>query len=83
MVELQKAHETGQNSRAFEIHKKYFPLFRDLFIDSNPIPVKYAMNQVGFCGSQVRKPLMEMGAENLEQLRASLKQCGIQLGTRA
>jgi 4-hydroxy-tetrahydrodipicolinate synthase len=83
MVELQKAHETGRNSHAFEIHKKYFPLFRDLFIDSNPVPVKYAMNQAGFCGSQVRKPLMEMGAEDLEQLRASLKQCGIQLGTRA
>jgi 4-hydroxy-tetrahydrodipicolinate synthase len=83
LIELQKAFEAGQIKRANEIHRKYFPLFRDLFIDSNPVPIKYAMNFAGFSGSQVRKPLMEMGAQNLEQLRASLKQCGIQLGTRA
>jgi 4-hydroxy-tetrahydrodipicolinate synthase len=83
MVSLQNTYEKGDIFAASEIHRKYFPLFRDLFIDSNPVPIKYAMNFAGFSGSQVRKPLMEMGAENLEQLRASLAHCGIKLGTRA
>jgi 4-hydroxy-tetrahydrodipicolinate synthase len=83
MVELHKAYQSGKIGRATEIHQYYYPLFRDLFIDSNPVPVKYAMSFTGFSGPQVRKPLMEMGAENLERLRESLKACGIQLGTRA
>jgi 4-hydroxy-tetrahydrodipicolinate synthase len=83
MVDLFKAFEAGKYGLATEIHQRYYPLFRDLFLDSNPVPIKYAMNFAGFSGSKVRKPLMEMSAENLEQLRASLKDCGIQLGTRS
>jgi 4-hydroxy-tetrahydrodipicolinate synthase len=83
MVAIQKAVEESRLQDATAIHQKYYPLFRDLFIESNPVPIKYAMSVAGFCDPRVRKPLMEMSASSLEKLRESLKRCQIQLGTRA
>jgi len=44
---------------ALEIHQKLLPLYKVLFIESNPIPVKYAMHYLGFCENEIRLPLTE------------------------
>jgi 4-hydroxy-tetrahydrodipicolinate synthase len=78
MVQIQTAMEQGNIERAREVHRKYYPLFRDLFIDSNPVPVKYAMQHAGWCSAKVRLPLLEMNAPQADILLASLKRCGIE-----
>jgi 4-hydroxy-tetrahydrodipicolinate synthase len=83
MVQIQKMFEAGNVKEATALHRRYFPLFRDLFIESNPVPIKYAMSVAGFCGTRVRRPLVEMSSKSIEQLNASLKDCGIQAGSRA
>lgn len=44
---------------ALEIHQKLLPLYKALFIESNPIPVKYAMHYLGLCENEIRLPLTE------------------------
>jgi 4-hydroxy-tetrahydrodipicolinate synthase len=83
MVQIQNAADQGNYALARETHQKYYPLFRDLFIDSNPVPIKYAMSAAGWCLPKVRQPLTEMGAAQIETLTASLKRCGIQSGRKS
>lgn len=83
MIQIQKMFESGNVKEATAIHRRYFPLFRDLFIESNPVPIKYAMSMAGFCETRVRRPLVKMSSTSIAQLSASLKECGIQAGSRA
>jgi 4-hydroxy-tetrahydrodipicolinate synthase len=77
MVAIQKATERGDFREAMKIHQRFYPLFRDLFIDSNPVPIKHAMEFVGFCHSRVRAPLAPLSDTHRETLRSSLKRCEI------
>lgn len=80
MVSIQRAFESGQIEEAKKIHQNYYPLFRDLFVESNPVPIKYAMSQMGWCLSHVRSPLAPLIAASQEKLNKSLSRCGIQKG---
>lgn len=82
MVSIQKAMDQGNYREAQAIHQRFYPLFRDLFVDSNPGPIKYAMEYVGFCGSRLRLPLAPLSSANSEILRASLAKCGVTEGAR-
>ena len=62
----------GQAARAAELHLHYFRLFKDLFLESNPIPVKAAMHLLGMIQAEYRLPLCEMTTTNLEKLRATM-----------
>ena len=59
--------------RAFELHYEMLELIRALFIESNPVPVKTAMNIMGLPAGPLRQPLVEMKEENLEVLKKALK----------
>ena len=59
--------------RAVELHYEMLELIRALFIESNPVPVKTAMNIMGLPAGPLRQPLAEMKEENLEILKKSLK----------
>ena len=59
--------------RAFELHYEMVELIRALFIESNPVPVKTAMNIMGLPAGPLRQPLVEMKEENLEVLKKALK----------
>ena len=83
MVAIQAAAEQGQPVKAQEIHRKYYPLFRDLFIESNPSPVKAALHFAGWCESEVRLPLVQMTSPNLEKLKSTLKHSEVQEGNRS
>ena len=67
----------GDFVAALELHRKYYRVFKDLFIETNPIPIKAAMAMVGACAEEYRLPLCEMGAANRQKLADALKSCGI------
>lgn len=60
-------------TRALELHYEMLDLIRALFIESNPVPVKTAMNLMGLPAGPLRQPLCEMKEENLEILKNALK----------
>ncbi len=62
----------GNWERARELHYELLPLFRALFVETNPIPVKTAASLLGFCSDEMRLPLVPMEGENLELLQQTL-----------
>ncbi|OGC39166.1 4-hydroxy-tetrahydrodipicolinate synthase [candidate division WOR-3 bacterium RBG_13_43_14] len=65
--------------QARQIHLKVFPVIKALFIETNPIPVKKAMELMGLPAGKPRLPLVEMTKENTVLLRKQLVQFGIDL----
>ena len=60
-------------ARARDLHRAFYPLFRDLFIDTNPIPVKTALALMGLCGPAFRLPLCEPSDTVRAQLTHTLR----------
>lgn len=69
----------GKIAEAAAIHRHLLPLVNALFIVSNPIPVKYAVNQVGFRVGKPRLPLTEPDEKTAQIIRDTLKQYTIDL----
>ncbi|MBQ9786674.1 MAG: 4-hydroxy-tetrahydrodipicolinate synthase [Lentisphaeria bacterium] len=67
----------GDFISALAYHKKYYALFRDLFIESNPILIKAAMALRGEIACEYRLPMCEMSQAHLEVLTATMKECGV------
>ena len=67
----------GDFKAALVYHHKYYPLFRDLFIESNPIPVKAAMGFTGDIVPEYRLPLCELSEAHAVALLDTLKKCGV------
>jgi len=65
--------ECGDVMLAEKLHRRLFPLFKDLFIEPNPVPVKTALGWSGAMSSEVRLPLCPMSESNQERLRKSLE----------
>ena len=63
----------GDFERAGRIHAKLFPLFKDLFIETNPIPVKVALAIMGQIEEKYRLPLVPMSETSKAQLRKTLE----------
>lgn len=63
----------GEIKRSAEIHYEYLPLMKALFIETNPVPVKTAMEILGWISSEVRLPLAPMKEENRKKLGEILK----------
>jgi 4-hydroxy-tetrahydrodipicolinate synthase len=76
-VRMVSAFLAGKPSAALKIHQQLYPLFRDLFIESNPLPVKSALAMMGLIQEEFRLPLVPMSAKNRAVLRATLGQCGV------
>lgn len=62
----------GDWKRGRELHYELLPLFRALFIETNPIPVKTAASLLGLCSDEMRLPLIPMEGENLAALQETL-----------
>ena len=67
----------GDVTNARELHRTYYPLFRDLFIDTNPIPVKAALAMMNRVGPTFRLPLCEPSEKIREQLTRTLRSLNI------
>ncbi|HEY7000949.1 MAG TPA: 4-hydroxy-tetrahydrodipicolinate synthase [Candidatus Udaeobacter sp.] len=70
---LVRAYECGDAKSALNLHRKLFPLFKDLFIEPNPVPVKTALSWRGEMSGEVRLPLCEMSEANQTRLRGTLE----------
>lgn len=70
--EMVSAGLSGDWNRAQQLHARLYPLFRDLFIETNPIPIKAAMAMRGLLEEKYRLPLCELSAANRQQLAATL-----------
>lgn len=67
----------GDFETAREMHLKMFPLFKALFVETNPIPVKTAMGLLGLCSDELRLPLSAMQPATKAGLIAALKEYGL------
>jgi 4-hydroxy-tetrahydrodipicolinate synthase len=72
MVEMYEAVLHGDYQKAMVLNFALSPLFRSMFIDTNPIPVKKAVELMGMAGGPVRLPLDELDAKKTEQLKKVL-----------
>ena len=68
-----KAFASGKISEAQKLHAKLYPLFKDLFIETNPVPVKAALAMMGMMAEEYRLPLVPMAAKNKEALRRTME----------
>jgi 4-hydroxy-tetrahydrodipicolinate synthase len=73
MVRMVQAFAEGRTEEAREVHGKFYPLFRDLFIETNPIPIKTALSMAGRISGEFRLPLCEMAPANAAKLLATLR----------
>lgn len=69
----------GKISEAAAIHRNLLPLVNAMFLVSNPCPLKYAMNQIGFNVGKPRLPLVEPDEKTAAQIRETLKKYKIDL----
>lgn len=67
----------GDIKKSLETQLKLIPLIEALFCEVNPIPVKKALNLMGFQVGSLRSPLTEMEEANAERLMKAMKDCGI------
>ncbi len=72
MKKMISAFKNGNNEEALKIHLSLYPLFRKLFMAPNPVPVKAALNYMGIINDYVRKPLVELDAQEKDELFAVL-----------
>ena len=67
----------GRQDQALANHLKYLKLMNDLFIEVNPIPVKAAMNLMGYEAGECRLPLVPLSEANRDKVRAALQSAGL------
>lgn len=76
MHEMCSAALAGDRTRAANINERLMALHQDLFIESNPIPVKWALQQMGLIPSGIRLPLTLLSAAAHDRVRRALQQAG-------
>lgn len=77
MGDMVRAALAGDFAAAGKAHAKYYPLFHNLFIDTNPVMVKEAMALMGKIEPVLRLPLAETTAANREKMRETLAALGL------
>jgi 4-hydroxy-tetrahydrodipicolinate synthase len=77
IARMVRAYAAGRVEEAQRLHAKFFPLFKDLFIETNPGPVKAALAMLGLIEEKYRLPLAPMEPHNRARLKATLKACGV------
>jgi 4-hydroxy-tetrahydrodipicolinate synthase len=77
VVQMVRAFAGANTAAALRLHQKYYPLFKDLFIESNPVPVKAALALLGHIKEEYRLPLVPMNSRNRQILRETMKRCGL------
>lgn len=73
MQEMIKAYLSGDVKKASALHLELFPVFKGLFITSNPVPVKAALNLKGIKVGSTRLPLVDAAPEHLEAIKGFMQ----------
>ncbi len=77
MSELAKAALAGDLARARAINNRLLPLHTKLFVEANPIPVKWALARMGRIGKGIRLPLVPLARANEPVVEAALQEAGL------
>ena len=77
MAELCAAAIAGDAATARAINERMMPLHKNLFIEANPIPVKWALNEMGLMQDGIRLPLTWLSPRCHEPLRQAMRQSGV------
>ncbi|MDO9403460.1 MAG: 4-hydroxy-tetrahydrodipicolinate synthase [Polaromonas sp.] len=77
MHELCVAAVAGDARRAMELQMKLLPLHKNLFVEANPIPVKWAMARMGLCGPALRLPMTPLETSNEAAVEGALRLVGL------
>jgi 4-hydroxy-tetrahydrodipicolinate synthase len=77
MHELCVAAIAGDAKRAMEIQRQLMPLHKHLFVEANPIPVKWAMARMGLMGGALRLPMTPLSPANHAVVEGALRACGL------
>ena len=77
MHELCVAAMAGDVQKAMEIQFKLMPVHKNLFVEANPIPVKWAMAKMGLCGATLRLPMTPLSASQQPLVEAALRASGL------
>ena len=77
MHELCVAAVAGDAKRAMELQMKLLPLHKHLFVEANPIPIKWAMARMGLCGPALRLPMTPLEASNIPAVEGALRATGL------
>lgn len=67
----------GDRAKAMSIQLQLLPIHKHLFVEANPIPVKWAMARMGLCGPTLRLPMTPLEAANAPVVEAALKAAGL------
>jgi 4-hydroxy-tetrahydrodipicolinate synthase len=77
VAQMVRAFARGDVKKAAQLHAKFYPVYKDLFIETNPVPVKAALAMLGLIQEEYRLPLVPLAAANRAKLKATLTACGI------
>jgi 4-hydroxy-tetrahydrodipicolinate synthase len=77
MHQLCMAAVKGDAAGAMAIQRKLMPVHKQLFIEANPIPLKWAMARMGLCGPTLRLPMTPLDAAHAEVVEAALRASGL------
>lgn len=73
VVQLVRTFAAGHVSEAEKLHASLYPIFRDLFVETNPVPIKFALARKGLMTADVRLPLVPLSASSQEKLEKTLQ----------
>lgn len=77
MHELCMAAINGDVAKAIEINNRLLPLHLKLFVEPNPVPVKWALNQMGMTTPGIRLPLVPLSSDCFDVVRAAMREFGL------
>lgn len=77
MAEVCQVAVSGDATKAHDLNSKLMPLHKGLFVESNPIPVKWALHEMGKIGKGIRLPLTELSGQYHGIVRDALLHAGV------
>jgi 4-hydroxy-tetrahydrodipicolinate synthase len=77
VVNMITAARNGYVAEAREQHLSMLPLMQSLFMETNPMPVKYALSRLGYCENRLRLPLVPASDACMRRMDADLDRCGV------
>jgi 4-hydroxy-tetrahydrodipicolinate synthase len=75
--QMVRAFAGGESAKALRLHARYFQFFKDLFVETNPVPVKAVLAMQGLIEEQYRLPLVPLADGNRAKLKATVKTAGL------
>jgi 4-hydroxy-tetrahydrodipicolinate synthase len=77
MVALHQAFRAGRTEEAEAIHRRLFPVFRALFLETNPAPVKHALAVLGLLSDEIRLPLVRVRPETGRSVEEAMERARV------